>query len=65
MQTYHEDSDYSEYEYDEYDVHPLKTKPSGGCVNKPFHSGKGIRAKEAFIKEHLENNTIKNNTQKK
>jgi len=41
------DDDYDGY--DEYDVSPTKVRAGGGGNNRPFHTAKGTRAKEAAI----------------
>jgi len=40
------DDDYDDA-LDAYDVNPSKARAGGGSTNRPFHSGKGTRAKEA------------------
>ena len=59
-----ESDDYYDDIYDRYDIHPTKTRSTGGSVNKPFHSGKGVRAKETFIAKALIRSTIQKNDKK-
>lgn len=43
------DDDHYDDHYDEYDVSPTKVRAGGGSNNRPFHTGKGTRAKEAAV----------------
>jgi hypothetical protein len=46
--NYDEDDYYFDDEFDEYDINPSKVRAGGGGTNRPFHSGKGTRAKETL-----------------
>lgn len=56
-----ESDDYYDDIYDEYDIHPTKTRSGGGAVHKPFHSGKGVRAKETLIAKAIIRSTVQKN----
>jgi len=43
------DAEYDNDQYDEYDVSPTKVRAGGGGNNRPFHTAKGTRAKEAAV----------------
>ena len=47
----YDESSYDDFdaEYDEYDVSPTKVRAGGGGNNRPFHTAKGTRAKEAAV----------------
>lgn len=46
MASNYDDNDYYfDDEFDEYDINPSKVRAGGGGTNRPFHSGKGTRAK--------------------
>jgi hypothetical protein len=45
----YDESSYDNDEYDEYDVLPTKVRAGGGGNNRPFHTAKGTRAKEAAV----------------
>ena len=45
----YDDFDVEYDEYDEYDVLPTKVRAGGGGNNRPFHTAKGTRAKEAAV----------------
>jgi hypothetical protein len=45
----YDESSYDDDEYDEYDVLPTKVRAGGGGNNRPFHTAKGTRAKEAAV----------------
>jgi hypothetical protein len=43
--NYDDDNYYFDDEFDEYDINPSKVRAGGGGTIRPFHSGKGTRAK--------------------
>ena len=45
----YDESSYDDDQYDEYDVSPTKVRAGGGSNNRPFHTAKGTRAKEAAV----------------
>lgn len=45
----YDESSYDDDQYDEYDVSPTKVRAGGGSNNRPFHTAKGTRAKEASV----------------
>lgn len=50
-------SEFSDVEYDDgfdqYDVNPSMARAGGGGTNRPFHSGKGTRAKLAAAEKQV------------
>lgn len=59
--SFYNEDEYDEYEYDEYDVHPTKTRSSGGGSGSKnsVYSSKCVRAKEAMMEKAKTNGTIK------
>jgi hypothetical protein len=45
---YELDDDYDDG-MDQYDINPSIARARGGGTNRPFHSGKGTRAREAIV----------------
>ena len=61
--NYDDDDYYFDDEFDEYDINPSKVRAGGGGTNRPFHSGKGTRAKESLAaKGSIRTQVAKNET---
>lgn len=64
MASNYDDDDYDfDDGFDEYDINPSKVRAGGGGTNRPFHSGKGTRAKESLAaKGTVRTQVVKNET---